>query len=136
MYLPIAVSGMTLYHIYEAHKHGSSNPIGLEHADNVRFHPYFTYKDLMSLIFYLMIFVTLVCFYPNLLGHPENYIEADPMSTPKHIVPEWYFLPLYAILRAIPSKVGGAALMFGAILILFTLPKIDAWALSKASLFN
>jgi ubiquinol-cytochrome c reductase cytochrome b subunit len=88
MYLPIAVSGMTLYHIYEAHKHGSSNPIGVEHADNVRFHPYFTYKDIMSLIFYLMIFTTLVCFYPNLLGHPENYIEADSMSTPKHIVPE------------------------------------------------
>jgi heme/copper-type cytochrome/quinol oxidase subunit 1/quinol-cytochrome oxidoreductase complex cytochrome b subunit len=125
MYLPIAVSGATVYHIYEAHKHGSSNPLGLEHADNVRFHPFYTYKDFTSLILYLMLFTILVCFCPNYLGHPENYIEADPMSTPKHIVPEWYFLPLYAILRAIPSKVGGAFAMLLSIFILFALPKID-----------
>jgi len=136
MYLPLLILGLTVYHIYEAHKHGSSNPLGFDHSDNVRFHPYFSYKDLMSLIIYLMILVTLVCFYPNILGHPENYVEADPMSTPKHIVPEWYFLPLYAILRAIPSKVGGAFAMFGSILMLFTLPRFDALALCKASKLN
>jgi ubiquinol-cytochrome c reductase cytochrome b subunit len=136
MYLPIAVSASTIYHIYEAHKHGSSNPLGLEHADIVRFHPAYTYKDFMSFTMYLGIFGILVFFYPNLLGHPENYIEADPMATPKHIVPEWYFLPFYAILRSVPSKVGGAFVMLMSIFILFLMPKIDSWALSKASKWN
>jgi len=88
MYLPIAVALVTVLHIYEAHKHGSSNPLGYEHQDFVRFHPNFTYKDFMSLIVYLIILVILVCYFPNMLEHPENYVEADPMSTPKHIVPE------------------------------------------------
>ena len=88
-------------------------------------HPYYTVKDYFGLGVYLIIFAALVFFAPNFLGHPDNYIPANPLQTPAHIVPEWYFLPFYAILRSVPDKLGGVILMFSAIFILFVLPWLD-----------
>jgi len=93
--------------------------------DKISFYPYFFLKDAVGLAFALLFYVVLIHFYPNLLGHSDNYIQANPLVTPTHIVPEWYFLPFYAILRAIPNKIGGVAAMLGAILILFVIPFID-----------
>lgn len=114
---------------------GNGNPVGIEvktKKDTLPFHPYYTVKDGFAIIVYLMIFATFVFFLPNVLGHADNFIEANPLSTPSHIVPEWYYLPFYAILRAvtfdigpIDAKLGGVIAMFGAILILFVLPWLD-----------
>ena len=93
--------------------------------DTVPFHPYITIKDGFALLLFMIIFSGFVFFVPNILGHSDNYIQANPMVTPAHIVPEWYLLPFYAILRAVPDKLGGVILMFGAILILFVLPWLD-----------
>ncbi|HYF08515.1 MAG TPA: cytochrome b, partial [Acetobacteraceae bacterium] len=93
--------------------------------DTLPFHPYYTAKDSVGLIVFFAVFAVLVFFAPNYLGHPDNYIPADPLVTPAHIVPEWYFLPYYAILRAVPSKLGGVVLMFASILIWFILPWLD-----------
>ena len=91
-------------------------------AEKTTFHPYFTVKDLFGLIGFFIVLALLVFYAPNLLGHADNYIYANPLVTPLHIVPEWYFLPFYAILRACPSKVGGVILMGAAIAILLVLP--------------
>jgi len=104
------------------HNVGSSNPLQHYTADKKPFHPYFTSKDSFILSVALTIFFVIVCFYPNLLGHPDNFIPANPLVTPAHIVPEWYFTPFYAILRACPDKLGGVISMACAILILFILP--------------
>jgi ubiquinol-cytochrome c reductase cytochrome b/c1 subunit len=120
--LPFIIAGFVLLHLTLLHKVGSNNPLGVDHAEMIPFYPYYFLKDIHALFIYLLVFMTLVHFYPNLLGHPVNYIPADPMKTPAHIVPEWYFLPYYAILRSIPDKVGGVMCMFGSILILFTVP--------------
>ena len=91
----------------------------------VPFHPYYTVKDFFGFGVYFLIFAYFIFYKPNVLGHSDNYIPANPLVTPAHIVPEWYFLPFYAILRAVPSKLGGVLLMFGSIIILFFLPWLD-----------
>jgi ubiquinol-cytochrome c reductase cytochrome b subunit len=108
--------------------HGSNNPTGVDvrsDKDTIPFHPYYTIKDFVGFGVFFIVFACFVFFAPNYLGHPDNYIEANPMVTPEHIVPEWYFLPFYAILRSIPNKLGGVIAMVGAIMILFALPWID-----------
>ena len=126
--LPFIIVGMVVIHVIALHTHGSNNPTGVEpktEKDTVPFHPYYTVKDFFGFGIFFLIFAGFVFFAPNYLGHPDNYIPADPMVTPEHIVPEWYFLPFYAILRAIPDKLGGVLFMFGSIAILFVLPWLD-----------
>jgi quinol-cytochrome oxidoreductase complex cytochrome b subunit len=126
--LPFVILGMVILHIWALHQHGSNNPLGIDvktPQDTIPFHPYYTVKDLFGFGVFFMVFAWFVFFSPNSLGHPDNYIPANPMVTPAHIVPEWYFLPFYAILRAIPDKLGGVIAMGAAIGILFTLPWID-----------
>ncbi len=106
--LPFIIAGASLVHLAALHQYGSNNPLGtLSTVDKVSFYPYFYTKDLVGWVAFAIFFSVFVYFYPNLLGHPDNYIPANPMSTPAHIVPEWYFLPTYAILRSIPHKLGG-----------------------------
>ena len=125
--LPFIIVALVILHLWSLHTHGSNNPKGvkLKEKDMIPFHPYYTVKDFVGFGIYLLIFAYFIFYKPNLLGHPDNYIPANPLVTPAHIVPEWYFLPFYAILRAVPSKLGGVVLMFGSILILFFLPWID-----------
>jgi ubiquinol-cytochrome c reductase cytochrome b/c1 subunit len=126
--LPFVIVGVVFLHIAALHITGSNNPLGIEPKgpqDTLPFHPYYTIKDSVGMVVYLMVFAVLVFFAPNYLGHADNYIPANPMVTPPHIVPEWYFLPFYAILRAVPDKLGGVALMGGSILLLFVLPWLD-----------
>ena len=126
--MPFVIVGMVILHIIALHRFGSNNPLGIDvsgQQDTIPFHPYYTVKDTFGLMVFLLIFAWVVFFYPNALGHPDNYIPANPLQTPAHIVPEWYFLPFYAILRAVPDKLGGVALMFGAIAVLFILPWLD-----------
>jgi ubiquinol-cytochrome c reductase cytochrome b/c1 subunit len=124
--IPFIMVGLTLMHLVLLHVDGSTNPLGLDDAyDFIPFYPYFLIKDIFGLLLFLFIFSYLVFFEPNLLGHPDNYIRANPIVTPPHIVPEWYFLPFYAILRAVPSKLGGVVAMGAAIGILFFLPLLD-----------
>ncbi len=124
--MPFVIAGMTLIHLALLHKDGSNNPLGVNGAvDTVSFYPYFYVKDLFSFLILILVFAFFVYFYPNLLGHPDNYIPANPMVTPAHIVPEWYFLPFYAILRSIPDKLGGVVAMGGAIAILLLVPFIN-----------
>merc|ERR1711920_552224 len=102
---------------------GSNNPLGVDSGvDKVPFYPYFAVKDAFGLLVFLVFFATFVFYFPNTLGHPDNYIPADPMQTPAHIVPEWYFLPFYAVLRSIPDKLGGVVAMGGALVVLFLIP--------------
>ena len=126
--LPFAIVGMVCLHLLALHKFGSNNPIGVERTkpeESIPFHPYYTVKDLFGLGVFLLIWAFFVFFAPNFFGEPDNYIPANPLSTPPHIVPEWYFLPFYAILRSVPDKLGGVILMFGAIAVLFILPWLD-----------
>jgi ubiquinol-cytochrome c reductase cytochrome b subunit len=124
--LPFAIAGLVIVHIALLHKDGSNNPLGIDSSsDKISFYPYFYVKDLFSLMLFVVFFSVILFYYPNTLGHPDNYIPADPMSTPAHIVPEWYFLPFYAILRSIPDKLGGVVAMGGAIVILLFLPFIN-----------
>ena len=126
--LPFVILGVVFLHVAALHITGSNNPLGIEPKgpqDTLPFHPYYTAKDSVGLVVYFIVFAVLVFFAPNYLGHPDNYIPANPLVTPPHIVPEWYFLPYYAILRAVPDKLGGVLLMFGSILIWFVLPWLD-----------
>src|SRR5919202_185484 len=126
--LPFVIFGVVFLHVAALHITGSNNPLGIDPKgpqDTLPFHPYYTAKDSVGLVAYFAFFAILVCFFPNLLGHPDNYTPANPLVTPPHIVPEWYFLPFYAILRAVPDKLGGVLLMFGSIAILFFLPWLD-----------
>lgn len=121
--LPFVIVGAVLIHLKLLHEIGSNNPLGMTlKVENVSFYPYFYVKDLFGFIFFLFVFFIFIFYYPNSLGHPDNYIEANPMKTPLHIVPEWYFLPFYAILRSIPNKIGGVIAMFGSLLVMFTIP--------------
>ena len=133
---PFLIVGVVILHIVALHTHGSNNPLGIDKKgpqDSIPFHPYYTIKDLFGLSFVLTIFVFVVFFAPDYLGHPDNYIPADPLKTPAHIVPEWYFLPFYAILRAVPDKLGGVIAMISAILILFVLPWLDTSKVRSAT---
>jgi len=132
--LPFVTLGVIILHVWALHIPGSNNPTGVDvkgEQDTVPFHPYYTAKDGFGLGVFLTIFAALIFFAPNLLGHPDNYIPANPLSTPAHIVPEWYFLPFYAILKAftvdllLPAKLWGVLAMFGSILLLFFLPWLD-----------
>ncbi len=126
--LPFVILGVVFLHVIALHRFGSNNPLGIDMKrpqDSISFHPYYTIKDAFTIGLFLIFFSYFIFFNPNYLGHPDNYIPADPLVTPAHIVPEWYFLPFYAILRAIPSKLGGVLLMGGAIAILFVLPWLD-----------
>jgi quinol-cytochrome oxidoreductase complex cytochrome b subunit len=153
--LPFLIVGVVILHIWALHQHGSNNPLGIDvkgPQDTIPFNPYYSIKDMFGLGVFLVVFSYMVFFQPNMLGHPDNYIPANPMVTPAHIVPEWYFLPFYAILRAvpdigllfhtwlswvgvdssvrdivfIPAKLAGVLSMFGAILLLFFLPWLDS----------
>jgi len=121
--LPFLIAGLSLVHLTLLHQYGSSNPLGIDDSAIIKisFFPYFYLKDLFAFLIFLMVLVYLVFLDPNLLGHPDNYTPANPMVTPPHIVPEWYFLPYYAILRSIPNKLGGVIAMAGAIFILLSL---------------
>jgi ubiquinol-cytochrome c reductase cytochrome b subunit len=133
--LPFVIAGVVILKIWALHIPGSTNPTGVEvqgPQDTLPFHPYFTAKDFVGICVYLILFSAFVFFMPNALGHPDNYIQANPLSTPAHIVPEWYLLPFYAILRAftldflwIPAKLWGVIAMFGALILLFFLPWLD-----------
>ena len=126
--LPFVIVAVVGLHLIALHTHGSNNPLGIDHkgpGDSIPFHPYYTIKDMFGLGVFLIVYAVLVFYAPDFLGHPDNYIPANPMVTPNHIVPEWYFLPFYAILRSVPNKLFGVVLMFSAVLILFIVPWLD-----------
>jgi len=140
--LPFVIVGVVVMHVWALHVHGSNNPTGIEPKgpqDTIPFHPYYTIKDSVGLTLFLVLWALFVFYAPNALGHADNYIRADSLVTPPHIVPEWYFLPFYAMLRAITfdltipftglvlieAKLGGVIVMFSSILILFVLPWLD-----------
>ncbi|MEM6623769.1 MAG: cytochrome b N-terminal domain-containing protein [Pseudomonadota bacterium] len=144
--LPFLIAGLVVLHIWAFHSTGNNNPTGVEvrrdsvevaKRDTVPFWPYYVIKDLFALAVILAVFIVIVFFMPNFLGHPDNYVEANPLATPAHIVPEWYFLPFYAILRAITddlwimmlmpfdAKLGGVIAMFGSIAVLAIVPWLD-----------
>ena len=126
--LPFMIFGVVLLHVWAFHTTGNNNPTGIQpksKQDTVPFHPYYTMKDLFAIVVFMILFAYFVFYVPNYMGHADNYIEANPLVTPAHIVPEWYFLPFYAILRAVPDKLGGVILMFGAIAVMFVLPWLD-----------
>ena len=121
--LPFILLGLVFLHIIFLHSSSSSNPLGIFLTlDKIPFHPYFIVKDVFSIFIFLFLFSYFIFFYPNYLGHPDNYIPANPLVTPTHIVPEWYFLIFYAMLRSIPNKLLGVIILFFAIVILFILP--------------
>nr|ACO50991.1 cytochrome b [Xenophallus umbratilis] len=121
--LPFIIAAVTLVHLIFLHETGSNNPIGLNSdADKISFHPYFSYKDILGFAFLLTTLIALALFSPNLLGDPENFTPANPLVTPPHIKPEWYFLFAYAILRSIPNKLGGVLALLASILVLMIVP--------------
>nr|WNH23180.1 cytochrome b [Assurger anzac] len=120
---PFVIVAATILHLLFLHETGSNNPVGLNsNTDKISFHPYFSYKDLLGFAVMLILLATLALFSPNLLGDPDNFTPANPMVTPPHIKPEWYFLFAYAILRSIPNKLGGVIALLASILILMTVP--------------
>nr|AJQ17750.1 cytochrome b [Enteromius jae] len=120
---PFIVAAMTVLHLLFLHETGSNNPAGLNSdSDKISFHPYYTYKDLLGFMFMLLALTLLALFSPNLLGDPENFTPANPLVTPPHIKPEWYFLFAYAILRSIPNKLGGVLALLFSILVLMVVP--------------
>ncbi|WP_176085462.1 cytochrome b N-terminal domain-containing protein [Martelella sp. HB161492] len=141
--LPFMIAGVVILHIWALHVTGQTNPTGVEvksKSDTVPFTPYATLKDALGVTVFLIVYAWFVFYLPNFLGHPDNYIPADAMKTPSHIVPEWYYLPFYAMLRAITfnigpidSKLGGVLVMFGSILILFFLPWLDTSKVRSAA---
>jgi ubiquinol-cytochrome c reductase cytochrome b subunit len=126
--LPFMIAGVVGLHIWALHVPGNNNPTGVSvksKADTVPFHPYYTVKDGFAIIVFMILFAYYVFYAPNALAHADNYIPANPLQTPAHIVPEWYFLPFYAMLRAVPNKLLGVLTMFGAIALLFVVPWLD-----------
>ena len=127
--IPFLILGLVVLHIWALHVPGNNNPIGIDlkkpSNDTVPFHPYIVVKDLFALLLFLIVFAFFVFYSPNILGHADNYIEANPLVTPAHIVPEWYLLPFYAILRSVPDKLLGVVAMFAAIFVLVILPWLD-----------
>jgi len=129
--LPFILVGAVMLHLMFLHENGSTALVSYKTDDLVNFFPYFFVKDLLGFLIMLFCLITVICFYPNVLGHPDNYIEANPLVTPEHIVPEWYFLPFYAILRSIPDKLGGVIYMFLSILVFFLINVFeDSYAFS------
>ena len=134
--LPFVLVGLVFLHLWALHHRKSNNPLGIDikgPQDTIPFHPYYTVKDALGLAVFGIFFAVFLFFMPNALGEPDNYIKADPLVTPAHIVPEWYFLPFYAILRAIPDKLGGVVAMFAAIFVLFVLPWLDTSRVRSAT---
>jgi ubiquinol-cytochrome c reductase cytochrome b/c1 subunit len=126
--LPFVIAGVVVLHIWALHVPGNNNPLGIDvkgPADTVPFHPYYTTKDAFWIALFLIVFCYFIFFNPNFLGHADNYVPANRLVTPAHIVPEWYYLPLYAILRSVPDKLIGVILMFGAIFVWALLPWLD-----------
>uniref|UniRef100_UPI0030E3C06F apocytochrome b n=1 Tax=Daedaleopsis nitida TaxID=1140402 RepID=UPI0030E3C06F len=124
--LPFLLAALVVAHLIALHTHGSNNPNGISSSgDRISMHPYFTFKDLVTIFFFFLVLSIMVFYFPNFLGHSDNYIPANPMQTPASIVPEWYLLPFYAILRSIPNKLLGVIAMFGSLLILLILPYTD-----------
>nr|YP_010248543.1 apocytochrome b [Pneumocystis oryctolagi]QTK22307.1 apocytochrome b [Pneumocystis oryctolagi] len=124
--LPFLLTGLVIAHLITLHEHGSGNPLGVTgNVDRLPFHPYFTFKDLVTIFLFFIALSYFVFYAPNVLGHSDNYIMANPMSTPASIVPEWYLLPFYAILRSISDKLLGVLAMLAAIFILVLLPWVD-----------
>uniref|UniRef100_B2KPV0 Cytochrome b n=6 Tax=Dionda TaxID=232985 RepID=B2KPV0_9TELE len=120
---PFVIAGATVLHLLFLHETGSNNPAGLNSdADKISFHPYFSYKDLLGFVLMLLALTSLTLFSPTLLGDPENFTPANPLVTPPHIQPEWYFLFAYAILRSIPNKLGGVLALLFSILVLLVVP--------------
>ena len=147
--MPFVIFAVVFIHVWALHITGSNNPLGIEpksEKDTLPFHPYYTMKDSFGLVVFMIIFSLFVFFAPDSLGHPDNYIPADPLVTPAHIVPEWYFLPFYAMLRAITfdigipftdvtiidAKLGGVITMFGSIALLVILPWLDTHPIRSA----
>nr|ABY80908.1 cytochrome b [Xantusia sp. Magdalena] len=134
--LPFIIIAMTMLHLLFLHEFGSNNPTGLSsNTDKICFHPFFSYKDLLGALMITMLILTLSLFSPNLLGDPENFTPANPMMTPPHIKPEWYFLFAYAILRSIPNKLGGVLALLFSIMILMILPLLHT-AKQRSSMFR
>jgi ubiquinol-cytochrome c reductase cytochrome b subunit len=134
--LPFIIVAVVALHVVALHVHGSNNPLGIDPKgpqDTVPFHPYYTMKDGFGVVVFMIVYAGFTFFAPDYMGHPDNYIQANPLVTPEHIVPEWYFLPYYAILRAIPDKLGGVIAMFGAIAVLFVLPWLDTSRVRSAT---
>jgi ubiquinol-cytochrome c reductase cytochrome b subunit len=135
--MPFMLVGVVILHVWALHVSGQNNPTGVDvknvQRDTLPFTPFATVKDSFALVMFLIFFSWWIFYVPNYLGHADNYIEANPLVTPAHIVPEWYFLPFYAILRAIPSKLGGVMAMFGSIAILAFLPWLDTSKVRSAN---
>ena len=134
--LPFVIAGVVILHIWALHVPGNNNPTGVDvktERDTIPFHPYYSIKDGFAIVLFLIVFAALLFYVPNYLSHPDNYIPANPLQTPPHIVPEWYFLPFYAILRAIPSKLFGVIGMLGAIAGLFIVPWPDTSRIRSTS---
>jgi len=134
--LPFVIAGLVVLHLWALHHKKSNNPLGIDYKgpqDFIPFHPYYTIKDAVGVGVFLILFAVFLFYAPNYMGHPDNYIPADPLKTPAHIVPEWYFLPFYAILRAIPDKLGGVIAMGLSIGILFLLPWLDTSRIRSAT---
>ena len=134
--IPFLILGLVVLHIWALHVPGNNNPVGIDikkpSKDTVPFHPYIVIKDGFALLMFMIVFAFFVFYSPNILGHADNYIEANPMVTPAHIVPEWYLLPFYAILRSVPDKLLGVVAMLSAILILAVLPWLDTSKIRSA----
>ncbi len=133
--LPFIIAGVVVLHVWALHVHGSNNPAGIEKKtgkDTLSFHPYFTVKDGFALVCFLVLYGWIVFYVPNYLYDADNYIEANPLQTPVHIVPEWYYLPFYAILRSIPNKLIGTAVMFASVVIIAFLPWLDTSKVKSA----
>ncbi|YP_001621418.1 apocytochrome b (mitochondrion) [Debaryomyces hansenii] len=124
--LPFILAALVVMHFMALHVHGSSNPMGMSgNMDRLPMHGYFVFKDLMTVFVFILMFSLFVFYSPNTLGHSDNYMPANPMVTPPSIVPEWYLLPFYAMLRSMPDKLGGVMAMFAALLMLLMLPMTD-----------
>ncbi|MEE8634298.1 MAG: cytochrome b N-terminal domain-containing protein [Methyloceanibacter sp.] len=134
--LPFVIAGVVILHIWALHVPGNNNPTGVDvktERDTIPFHPYYSIKDGFAIVLFLIVFAALLFYAPNWLNHPDNYIPANPLQTPPHIVPEWYFLPFYAILRAIPNKLFGVIGMLSAIAVLFIVPWLDTSRIRSTS---
>ena len=134
--IPFLILGLVVLHIWALHIPGNNNPVGIDvkkpSKDTVPFHPYIVIKDAFALLMFMIVFAFFVFYSPNILGHADNYIEANPMVTPAHIVPEWYLLPFYAILRSVPDKLMGVVAMLSAIFVLAALPWLDTSKIRSA----